>query len=606
MSQDKADTALDQAPQGVEMITKDMLTLSEHMQKAFSGLSEMQDNAPQHPESFLNFLSIGEAFFSASMDIFDHPESFIEATERLTKDSLSLWNVTFQRFQDFESDNQPVIAPSSGDKRFKNKIWNQDPSFDFLKQSYLLYARWVNDIIDQSDVLTDDQVRKVRFYSKQMVDAFAPNNFALTNPDVLTQTLSSNGENLLRGFAKFLEDFEQGRNILNIENADANAFKIGENIATTPGKVIYRNELMELIQYCPSTEKVFRVPLLIVPAWINKYYIFDLQDENSLVKWLVSKGFTVFIISWVNPDGRHIGTTFEDYMTEGPLAAAEVIKAITGEPQINVAGYCLGGILLSTMMGYLGRDAEHAFKSVSLLTTLIDFSKAGELLLFTDQDHFKYLEKQVMATGYLDGATMSATFNMLRANDLIWSAFINNYLMAKDPPQFDLLYWNADATNLPGDMFKFYVREMFQENNMQKPGGISIFGQPVDLTKVSLPSFVLGTREDHIAPWESTYPATQLFEGACKFVLSGSGHVAGVINPPKAEKYGFWTNNEAPEDPQVWLEQATHHAGSWWNEWNHWLQGHSLDMIDAEERNPESNARKALAEAPGEYVLKRA
>jgi polyhydroxyalkanoate synthase len=444
----------------------------------------------------------------------------------------------------------------------------------------------------------------VEFYTRQFVDALAPSNFVATNPEVLRATIETRGENLLRGLRNMLEDLERGKGRLAIRMTDVEAFEIGRNIATTPGKVVYRTELAELIQYTPTTDVVHRRPLLIVPPWINKYYILDLQPKNSFVRYAVAQGFTVFVLSWVNPDERLAHKTFEDYMREGPLAALDAIEQATGEKEVTAIGYCLGGTLLAATLARNAAKRDKRISAATFFTTLVDFSEPGELGVFIDEEQLQALEEIMARRGYLDGAEMANTFNMLRANDLIWSFVVNNYLLGKDPFPFDLLYWNSDSTRMPAAMHSFYLRRFYLENRLVQPGGIELDGVPIDLRKIRLPVYWVSTREDHIAPWKSTYAATQLYKGDRTFVLAGSGHIAGIINPPTSTKYGYWTNPDLPADPEAWLQAAEHHEGSWWPHWSAWNARHAGPMVPA--RDPEKGGLEPLGDAPGSYVRVRA
>jgi polyhydroxyalkanoate synthase len=384
---------------------------------------------------------------------------------------------------------------------------------------------------------------------------------------------------------------------------DLDAFALGRNIALTPGKVIFQTDLMQLLQYTPTTETVFRRPLLIVPPWINKYYILDLREKNSFIKWAVAQGHTVFVVSWVNPDEKLARKTFEDYMTDGLLAALGAVEQATGERSVNVIGYCLGGTLLAAALAYMAEKGDDRVASATYFTTMVDFEEPGELGVFIDEEQLAALEERMSETGYLDGSAMATTFNMLRANDLIWSFVVNNYLLGKDPFPFDLLYWNSDSTRMPAAMHSFYLRRMYQENKLVEPGGITLCGVPIDLGKIATPTFILSTKEDHIAPWKSTYAATQLYRGPIRFVLAASGHIAGVVNPPAAEKYHHWTNANLPDDPEAWLETAKQQPGSWWPEWAKWIAKHGGGKVAA--RQPGEGKLTPIEDAPGSYVAVR-
>jgi len=555
-----------------------------------------QENAPSgDPAGLL------QAFYDMTASLLANPGKLTEAQFALWGSYFDLWRHTTQRM--FGGDSEPVTQPSPDDRRFKDAAWQESPLFDFIKQSYLLSARWLQSTVQNVEGLDSKTAQKVNFYTRQFVDAMAPGNFILTNPEVLRTTIESKGENLIKGLENLLTDLERGKGKLDIRMTDPNAFEVGRNLAITPGKVIFENDLMQLIQYAPATKQVHRRPLLVIPPWINKYYILDLKPSNSLIKWAVEQGHTVFVISWVNPDTRLARRTFADYLREGPLAALDVIEQATGERQVNAMGYCLGGTLLACLLAWLSaKKKADRVTSATFLATMVDFSKPGELSVFIDDHQLAEIEEKMRARGYLEGRDMASTFNMLRANDLIWSFVINNYLLGRDPFPFDLLYWNSDTTRMPAAMHSFYLRQMYHKNRLAKPGGITLEGVPIDLGKIKTPCFILATREDHIVPWESAYAATQLYRGPIKFVLAASGHIAGVINPPAAQKYQHWTNpdNSYPATPTAWLAKAQAHPGSWWPVWQDWIGGFTGAKIPT--RKPGEGKLKPLGDAPGSYV----
>ncbi|MBN8898535.1 MAG: class I poly(R)-hydroxyalkanoic acid synthase, partial [Rhodospirillales bacterium] len=478
--------------------------------------------------------------------------------------------------------------------------WKENEVFDFIKQSYLLSARFVQDVVRQVDGLDPKTAQKVDFYARQFIDAMSPSNFLLTNPEVLRKTAETGGENLLKGLNNLLADLERGRGKLSIKMTDMDAFKVGQNIGVSPGKVVFQNDLMQLIQYTPSTDKVLKRPLLIGPPWINKFYILDLRPKNSFVRWAVSQGHTVFVISWVNPDEKLAEKGFDDYMKEGYLAALDAIEQATGEREVNAIGYCLGGTLLASTLAYMAAIKDERIKTATFFVTMMDFREAGELGVFIDEEQLKSLEDKMAKRGFLEGSEMATTFNMLRANDLIWSFVVNNYLLGNDPFPFDLLYWNADSTRMPARMHSFYLRKMYQQNLLAKPNGISLAGVPIDPGKIKTPAYFLSTREDHIAPWKSTYRGTQLLGGPKRFVLAASGHIAGVVNPPEGGKYSHWINEDLPPDAEGWLQGATEMAGSWWPDWHRWVTAQGKAQVPA--RQPGAGKLPALEDAPGSYV----
>jgi polyhydroxyalkanoate synthase len=530
------------------------------------------------------------------------PAKLVEAQVNLWHDYMQLWQSTAQRLAG--NGGEPVIAPRPEDRRFSDSAWEENQLFDFIKQSYLLSARWLQSTVSNVEGLDPKTAKKVDFYTRQFVDAMAPSNFVMTNPEVLRKTLESGGENLVKGLENLLQDMERGKGQLQIKMTDPEAFEVGRNVAVTPGKVVFQNDLIQLLQFEPTTPEVAKRPLLIIPPWINKYYILDLREKNSFIRWAVAEGQTVFVVSWVNPDERLAEKSFEDYMVEGPLAALEAIEKATDEKQANVIGYCLGGTLLAATLAYMAVKKIDRVASATFLTTLVDFTEPGELGVFIDEEQLKSLESRMAEKGYLDGGAMAATFNMLRANDLIWSFVVNNYLLGKEPFPFDLLYWNSDSTRMPAAMHSFYLRKMYQENLLAKPGGISLKKTPIDLNKVKTPVFIMSTKEDHIAPWKSTYAATQLYQGPVTFVLAASGHVAGVVNPPAAGKYHHWVNPKTPKDPEAWLKTATEQPGSWWPSWSRWVAQFSDGKVKA--RRPGDGKLKPIEDAPGSYAKVRA
>ena len=582
-------------------ISRSMAGIAEHSQRLVSGFLARQTADQRMPES--DPLNIGGAFMEMTTKMMANPVRVMEANLSLWQDYLGLWQNTASRMMG--QDTEPVVAPAHDDRRFRDQSWQENSVFDFIKQSYLLTSRWMQSTVAGVEGLDDETARKVDFYTRQFAEAMSPSNFLMTNPEVLRATMESGGENLLRGLENLLSDLERGDGKLRISMTDDDAFQVGENIATTPGKVVFRNELMELIQYTPATDKVRKVPLLIVPPWINKYYILDLREKNSFIKWAVDQGHTLFVISWVNPDSDLAAKTFADYMLEGPLAALDAIEQATGERKINAIGYCIGGTLMASTMAYLAANKDDRIKTITYLATMVDFEEAGELGVFIDEVQIQSLEAKMNEHGYLDGSEMASTFNMMRGTDLIWSFVVNNYLMGKDAFPFDLLYWNSDATRMPAAMHSFYLRNMYLNNKLVEPGGIELDGVPLDLSKITAPSYLISTREDHIAPWMSTYAATGLYQGPVRFVLSGSGHIAGIVNPPTAKKYGYWTNPETAATAEQWLEGATQHEGSWWPDWDKWVKkeggGKSVPA-----RQPGDGKLKPLCNAPGEYVLVKA
>jgi len=547
-------------------------------------------------------LGIGKAFMELAAKMLGNPYRLAEAQMNLWWDYMRLWQASTTKLLGGAAD--PVAAPAKGDKRFRHEDWEEHFLFDYVKQSYLIAARWLHGAVGNVEGLDDATKRKVDFFTRQYIDALAPSNFALTNPEVFRETIATGGQNLVKGLHNLLDDIERGEGRLKISMTDPKAFELGVNIATTPGKVIFQNDLLQLIQYEPSTPKVAKRPLLVIPPWINKYYILDLREKNSFVKWAVDEGLTVFIISWVNPDERLSHKNFEDYLTEGTLAALDAVEKATGEKEVNAISYCLGGTLLAATLAYMAAKKDRRIVTSTFMTSLVDFTRAGELEVFIDEDQVASLERKMSERGYLEGSEMANTFNMLRSNDLIWSFVINNYLLGRDPFPFDLLHWNTDSTRMPATMHSFYLRNMYMKNLLRVPGAITLAGVPIDLSKITVPTYFVSAIEDHIAPWKTTYWGPLLVSGKSRFVLSGSGHIAGMINPPSANKYGYWTNDKLPESPDAWLSGAKQHDGSWWPHWKSWLAPNLGPQVQA--RAVGKGKCKVIEAAPGTYARTRA
>jgi polyhydroxyalkanoate synthase len=524
------------------------------------------------------------------------PARFAESQGTLLRSYAELWNNTVRRM--FGENVAPVAEPEAGDSRFKDPEWSANPYFDFWKQAYLVTAKWAEDMLHNTDGLDDRTRQRAEFYLRQVASALSPSNFPLTNPEVLRETLATNAENLVQGMSLLAEDMRKSGDLLKISQTDATAFEVGRNLATTPGKVVFQNDIFQLIQYAPTTDQVREIPLLMVPPWINKYYILDLTPTKSQIKFLVSQGLTVFIISWVNPDASLSHKSFEDYMQEGILTAADAVKRETGVDKVNVVGYCVGGTLLATTLAYLGARGEDLVNSASFLATQIDFKLAGDLLLFTDNEQLEALNELMSERGYLDGSRMANVFNMLRPRDLIWPYIVNNYLLGKKPFPFDLLYWNQDSTRMTAANHNYYLREFYNENRLAK-GDLTVAGTRLDMHKVKLPVYELATKEDHIAPARSVYAGSLLFGGDVEFVLSGSGHIAGVINPPDKMKYQYWTSAKRPKTLEAWQATAKEHPGSWWPHWAEWLHKHSGEWTVAREPGERLGV---IEDAPGAYV----
>ncbi|HKI63684.1 MAG TPA: class I poly(R)-hydroxyalkanoic acid synthase [Burkholderiales bacterium] len=547
-------------------------------------------------------LGIGKAYMEMYARMFANPMALAASSMNMWLDYAQLWQSSWMKLLGQHS--KPVAAPAKGDARFKDDEWSSNFLFDFVKQSYLIASRHIQGAVSNVEGLPEESQKKVAFFTRQYVDALAPSNFVMTNPQVLRETLASGGQNLVKGLNNLLADLEKGDGQLRISMTDESAFQLGKNVAGTPGKVVFQTDLMQLIQFQPTTQEVLRRPLLIIPPWINKYYILDLRESNSFIRWALGQGHTVFVVSWVNPDKRLADKSFEDYMHEGSLAAIKAVGKATGEAQCNVIGYCLGGTLLGCTLAYLAAKGNDRVGCATFFVSLLDFSQPGELGVFIDEEQVAKLEKKMNERGFLKGSEMATTFNMLRANDLVWSFVINNYLLGKDPFPFDLLYWNSDSTRMPARMHSFYLRNMYLKNLLGVPGGIELAGVPIDLSQVKLPAYFISTVEDHIAPWKTTYKGAKYLGGPVRFVLGGSGHIAGIVNPPAAKKYHYWTNEAMPATADEWFGAAAQHPGSWWEDWQAWMEARNPgDRIPA--RVPGDGALKVLEDAPGSYAMLR-
>ena len=544
---------------------------------------------------------VQKAFGEVIQKMVAHPDKLVAAQTKYASDFGNLW----QQYLGSLSGKGPKPEPLK-DRRFSDEAWTSNPWFDFMARSYLLTAQHMQSAVAGVEGVSPQTRHKALYYTRQMLDAAAPSNFALTNPQVLKATADTGGENLVKGLKNMLRDIEKGKGGLRIAMTDTNAFEMGKNVASTPGKVVFQNDLMQLLQYQPTTKTVLKRPLVIIPPWINKYYILDLQPKNSFIKWATDQGHTVFVISWVNPDAKLAKKTFDDYLREGPLAALDAIRRATGEAEVNAIGYCLGGTLLASTLGVLAARKDTRIRTATFFTTLIDFSMPGDLGVYVDEGQVDALEKRMQKRGgYLEGSEMAGTFNMLRANDLIWSFYVHNYLLGKDPFPFDLLYWNSDATRMPMAMHLTYLREMYIKNRLVQPGGVTLDGTAIDLSRVKTPAYFASTVEDHIAPWATTYKGALALGGQNRFVLGGSGHIAGIVNPPAANKYGYWTNPKLVASAEDWLKQATRNEGSWWLDWDAWIRSHNKEKA-VPARIPGDALRggklKALEDAPGSYA----
>lgn len=525
------------------------------------------------------------------------PHRAIEAQTHLLTSYYGLWSNSISRLT---GEPSPVAEPGlPKDKRFVDADWEKNAFFDFLRKTYLVTSAWADKMVSETEGLDDHTRQKAAFYVRQITDALSPANFVMTNPEVYRETIAANGENLVFGMRKLAEDIAEGRGDLKLRQSDNSMFRVGENLAVTPGKVIAQNELCQIIQYAPTTEKVLKRPLLICPPWINKFYVLDLNPQKSFIRWAVAQGHTVFVISWVNPDERHAGKDWEAYIDEGVLFALDTIEKATGENEVNAIGYCVGGTLLSAALALMAENKDDRIRSATLFATQVDFRYAGDLKVFVDEDQVRGIEEGMKRTGYLEGSKMATAFNMLRASELIWPYVVNNYLKGKDPMPFDLLFWNSDATRMASANHSFYLRNCYLENKLSN-GRMTLHGKTLSLKHVRIPIYNLATREDHIAPAKSAFIGGQFFGGDVTFVLSGSGHIAGVVNPPDKNKYQYWTGGPAVGDIDDWIASAEEHPGSWWPHWNAWIR--ELDAREAPARKPGGRKLKPIEDAPGSYV----
>ncbi len=589
-----------------QSLAQNMFRLFEESGKVFA---ELADRSKDMSGPYSAMSEAGEAskvLGSVAQYWVSDPVKLVNAQTKLAQGFFDIWGNSVRQL--FGQEVEPVAEPEPGDARFKDSEWTESQYYDFWKQVYLLTSHWVDDLVRQTEGLDEKTKMKAEFYINQVTSALSPTNFVFTNPEVVRETIASKGENLVNGMQHFVEDLRSSSDLLHIKQTDPEAFEVGVNLAITPGKVVFRNELFELIQYTPTTEQVHEIPLLIVPPWINKFYILDLTPEKSFIKWAVEQGFTVFTMSWVNPDTKLAGKTFEDYMTEGVFEAVSRAIEATGAPKVNTLGYCVGGTLLSVAMAHMADTGDERIGTATFFTMQVDFTRGGELLVFIDDTQLKALEEMMAEQGYLDGSRMATVFNMLRPRDLIWPYVVNNYLLGKKPFPFDLLYWNSDSTRMPAANHNFYMREFYRHNTFSK-GELELAGVKLDIGKIKVPIYELAAIEDHIAPADSVYHGALMFGGPIRFVLAGSGHIAGVINPPYKTKYQHWvhkqskTANFMPKSLEAWHEKSEEIEGSWWPDWAKWLADHSGEMVDA--RTPGDGPLEVIQDAPGSYVLMR-
>ncbi len=587
-------------PGNREAVEKLSMNLARAALTAQGAMAEAALRRAEQPASLNSDpFNTGPAFGEVLRQLASQPDRLMRSQAELFTRYMDLWQSTARRIAAGEAET-PIVTPTAGDRRFSDPEWQSNPMFDVIKQSYLLSSNFLNELVSSVEDVEPQTKRRAEFFMKMMTDAFSPSNFLISNPAALREAVETRGESLVRGMENFAADLERGGGSLQITQTDVSKFEVGVNVATAPGKVVFQNELLQLLQFVPTTDTVSEIPLLIFPPWINKYYILDLRPENSMIRWLTSQGFTVFVVSWVNPDGNQAEKAFEDYMIEGVQAAVAAVLKQTGAKTVNAVGYCIAGTLLSCTLAYMAAKKDDRISSATFFAAQQDFSDSGDLRLFTDEDWLRVIEVSMdNAGGFLPGRVMSDTFNALRANDLVWSFFINNYLLGKEPRPFDLLFWNADQTRMPKKLHIEYLRRFYQDNALSQ-GELELGGVKLDLKKVKTPIYAMASKEDHIAPFRSVYRGTSLFGGPVQFVLAGSGHIAGVINAPSAVKYQHWTLDKLPATPDAWTAEAKEHPGSWWPHWAAWLKERSGPQVPS--RDPAKGPLKPIEDAPGSFV----
>ncbi|HEX8569667.1 MAG TPA: class I poly(R)-hydroxyalkanoic acid synthase [Caulobacteraceae bacterium] len=602
------DTGPKPAQDGLGLVTPEQLQMMERLSSnlaraawtaqgaiAEAAMQRVQDPAAANPDPF----RVGPALAEVMGSLAQHPDKLVQAQSELLNGYMDLWKSVALRATGQEA--EPAVEPAKGDKRFRDPAWSEQLAFDVMKQSYLLTSNWLNSLVSSAEDVDPMTKRRVEFFMQMLTDAFAPSNFLVSNPVALREAIQTHGESLVKGAENFAKDLERGRGQLAIAQTDLGRFEVGVNVATAPGKVVFQNELIQLLQFEPATKTVHDIPLLIFPPWINKFYILDLRPENSMIRWLTQQGLTVFLVSWVNPGPELATKTFPDYMRDGIYAAVEQVKRQAGVKKVNTVGYCIGGTLLGSTLAHMAAKGDKSIAAATFFAAQQDFSEAGDLLLFTNEEWLGDLEQKMdKAGGVLPGSAMADTFNALRANDLVWSFFVNNYLMGKEPAAFDLLFWNSDQTRMPKALHMFYLRNFYKENRLAK-GELELDGVKLDLGAVKIPLYLQSSREDHIAPYRSVYKSARLFGGNdVTFTMAGSGHIAGVVNHPDAKKYQHWINDDLPATVEDWQAGAEEHPGSWWPHWMTWLKPKSGKQVPA--RDPTEGPLGVIEDAPGSYV----
>ncbi|RUU26119.1 class I poly(R)-hydroxyalkanoic acid synthase [Mesorhizobium sp. M6A.T.Ce.TU.016.01.1.1] len=581
-----------------ERFALNMARMIEQAGKAASAWAEPREKGDVRDHVAEPFVDMVKTFSKLSEYWLSDPQRALEAQTRLFSGYMTVWANSIQRISAGSEDADDAVKPERGDKRFQDPEWARNAFFDFLKQAYLVTSRWASELVEHADGLDEHTRHKASFYVKQVSNAISPSNFILTNPELFRETIASNGENLVRGMRMLAEDIVAGKGDLKLRQADYSPFEIGKNLATTPGKVVGRSDVAEILQYDPATETVLKRPLLICPPWINKFYILDLNPQKSFIRWAVEQGHTVFVISWINPDERHGTKSWEAYIREGLQYGLDTIEKATGEKDVNAVGYCVGGTLMAAALALMAQEGDHRIKSATFFTTQVDFTYAGDLKVFVDEEQVAAVEKAMNEKGYLDGTKMATAFNMLRSGDLIWPYVVNNYMRGKDPLPFDLLYWNADSTRMGAANHSFYLRNCYLENRLSQ-GMMELAGRVVSLGDITIPVYNLASKEDHIAPALSVFLGSKYFGGEVDYVMAASGHIAGVVNPPAAQKYHYWTGGKPAGDFDQWVANATDHPGSWWPHWQRWIEARDNTRVPA--RKP-GKRMKTLGDAPGTYV----
>ncbi|TIM84748.1 class I poly(R)-hydroxyalkanoic acid synthase [Mesorhizobium sp.] len=595
---DQASTVEQYLVKDPERFALNMARMIEQAGKAASAWAEPREKGDVRDHVAEPVVDMVKTFSKLSEYWLSDPQRALEAQTRLFSGYMTVWANSIQRLSAGGEDAEDAVKPEPGDKRFQDPEWGRNAFFDFLKQAYLVTSRWAAELVEHADGLDEHTRHKASFYVKQVSNAISPSNFILTNPELFRETVASNGENLVRGMKMLAEDIAAGKGDLKLRQADYSPFEIGKNLATTPGKVVGRSDVAEILQYDPATETVLKRPLLICPPWINKFYILDLNPQKSFIRWAVEQGHTVFVISWINPDERHGTKSWEAYIREGLQYGLDTIEKATGEKDVNAVGYCVGGTLLAAALALMAQEGDHRIKSATFFTTQVDFTCAGDLKVFVDEEQVAAVEKAMNEKGYLDGTKMATAFNMLRSGDLIWPYVVNNYMRGKDPLPFDLLYWNADSTRMGAANHSFYLRNCYLENRLSQ-GMMELAGRVVSLKDVTIPVYNLAAKEDHIAPALSVFLGSKYFGGEVDYVMAGSGHIAGVVNPPAAQKYHYWTGGKPGGDFDQWIAEAINHPGSWWPHWQRWVEAKDNTRVPA--RKPGKHM-KTLGDAPGTYV----